>query len=302
MAFNGMCCGSYRTLESRIHAVQKLEVFQSLWAMERLRPGGEDWPIEQQFRMIAEAGFDGAGIDHAARTSPSVGRARALFRDYGLASLITAFPSSIDDLAHTLDAAVALDARMVCVNARFFPLSVEAGAEFVRSCLALGAQAGLPVHFETHRLTLTNDLLYTLQLMTLVPELEMVADLSHVVVAREFPMPVDGLHRFWTDAVLARCVALQGRVASREQVQVPLHFPQYRAWVEQFYSWWERGMQLWRGRKPAGAVLNFMCELGPPPYALTDANGEEFSDRWQEAVQMMRRVRSIWQSQEGTPK
>jgi hypothetical protein len=279
----------------------RLEIFQSLWAMERRRPDGEEWPLERQFEMIAQAGFDGAGIDHAARETPATDRARTLYRDHGLACLITAFPATTDDLSRTLDVAVALDARMVCINARYFPLTVAEGADFVRACLQLGAQARVPVYFETHRLTLTNDLLYTLQLLEQVPELQLVADLSHFVVAREFPAPVDRRHHQWVAALLARSVALQGRVATREQVQVPLHFPQHRPWVDQFFAWWQLGAQLWCKRMPQDAVLNFMCELGPPPYALTGADGYELSDRWQEALLMKQRMRAMWDARQDTP-
>ena len=54
------------------------------------------------------------------------------------------------------------------------------------------------------------------------------------------------------------------------------------------------GMKMWRERNAGDASLIFLCELGPPPYAITDANGEELSDRWQEALLIRRWVEEIW--------
>jgi sugar phosphate isomerase/epimerase len=40
--------------------------------------------------------------------------------------------------------------------------------------------------------------------------------------------------------------------------------------------------------------LIFLCELGPPNYALTDSNGDELSDRWQEALELKRLAQALW--------
>src|SRR5262245_50969073 len=98
----------------RASGMPALEIFQSLWAMERRRPDRQEWSLEQQFEMIAEAGFDGAGIDYAAGNVPAVERARSLFRSHGLGCLVTAFPRTTDDVKRVLDVAVSLDARMLC--------------------------------------------------------------------------------------------------------------------------------------------------------------------------------------------
>ena len=46
-------------------------------------------------------------------------------------------------------------------------------------------------------------------------------------------------------------------------------------------------------RRPL-AVLTFLCELGPPPYAITGPDGKELSDRWQDALVMKDMVRALW--------
>ena len=38
----------------------------------------------------------------------------------------------------------------------------------------------------------------------------------------------------------------------------------------------------------------FLCELGPPEYAITDGNGKELSDRWKEALTIKSWIEDIW--------
>ena len=94
--------------------------------------------------------------------------------------------------------------------------------------------------------------------------------------------------------ILENCWAFHGRVAGSHQVQVSLTAPQHQPWVEQFRAWWDEGFASWKARARADADLTFLCELGPPNYAVTDAQGRELSDRWAEAKLMMAMAREIW--------
>ena len=148
---------------------------------------------------------------------------------------------------------------------------------------------------ETHRDRMTTGLFFMLHLLDCFPDLRLTADLSHYVVGREFAWPIGPENHAMMHRLLDNSWGLHGRVASREQIQVQLGFPQHRDWVELFMGWWEYGIRSWRRRAPADATLTFLCELGPPTYAITGADGYELSDRWQEALQMRDMIRALWQ-------
>lgn len=50
----------------------------------------------------------------------------------------------------------------------------------------------------------------------------------------------------------------------------------------------------WLKRAKPDDTLIFLCELGPPEYAITGKDGYELSDRWEEALIIRKRVESIW--------
>lgn len=94
--------------------------------------------------------------------------------------------------------------------------------------------------------------------------------------------------------IIANCWGYHGRIASREQIQLQIGFPQHQQWVKIFMGWWERGFRQWRARAGPDETLTFLCELGPPEYAMTGPDGFELSDRWQESLQMKDMIRALW--------
>ena len=277
---------------------QHLEVFQSLWSMELRRPDGFSWGHEEKFAKIAEAGYDGVALDFAWTDVEDARKHLPLMQKYHLGCALIAFPTTLEDLQGVINLAGEFDTRYIAINARYFPWTPSEAVSRVEGWLEMGERAGIPVYLETHRLTLTNDVVFTLDLLDLIPELELVADLSHIVVAREFPEPVDDLHNRLIDRVLRRSASVQGRISNREQIQVPLGFSQHAYWETQYETWWKQGFQYWREKNDENAVMNFLCELGPPPYAITGKDGYELSDRWEEALQIKNRVIEIWNSLE----
>ena len=71
-----------------------------------------------------------------------------------------------------------------------------------------------------------------------------------------------------------------------------LDFPQHQKWVKLFKNWWREGLKDWRQRSSGDCI--FLCELGPPEYAMTGPDGIEMSNRWEEGLQIKSWVERIW--------
>ena len=41
--------------------------------------------------------------------------------------------------------------------------------------------------------------------------------------------------------------------------------------------------------------MSFVCELGPPDYAMTDSEGRELSDRWEEGLVLRDIALQLWE-------
>ena len=274
--------------------VQKLEVYQSLWGMELRSPHVPERSKEEAFAMIAAAGFDGACMDPSVAELADCRQYMHLYAEHGLGCMLNAFPYEANDMAPILDFAVEMDACMVNVISGIMPIKPEDAVDDVRCWMAEADERNMPLLFETHRDGLLNDLYFTLQLMDLIPDMRLCADLSHFVVDRELRSPVPEQDEAYIRSVLNRSDCFQGRIANREQVQIQIDFPQHQEWVEIFKGWWKHGMQEWRRRNDDDATLVFLCELGPPPYAITDREQNELSDRWEESLKIRDWVKTIW--------
>ena len=282
-----------KTDRANVCGMQCLEIFQSLWAMEQLRPDGFEWPLAEKMSKIADAGFDGVDIVYGDFDSADI---QPFLRKHGLACTVTVFPDSVEAIKPAIDFAKSLDARQVNIIGKVYPFGIAEGADYVRGWMELCRQADLSMTIETHRDCLTTDLHYSLQLMNAVPEIPLCADLSHFVVGREFSWPITDLVQSQIKTILDCSIAFQGRIASREQIQLQISFEHHREWYDLFAEWWRYGFESWKARAADDAILNFLCELGPKEYAMTGPDGYELSDRWEEALMIKQRVREIWNS------
>ncbi|MFJ9450210.1 sugar phosphate isomerase/epimerase family protein [Herbaspirillum sp. NPDC101397] len=274
--------------------MQQLRVYQSLWAMERRRPDGLEWTLEQKLAMIRDAGFDGAGVrffdrDYAREVT-------AFLREHGMSWQAQCYPRSVDELKPIIEHVQEFGADHINLQADVRPHTLDECIPYIEGWRRLADDAGIALHIETHRDRMTTDLFFTLQLLDRFPDLRLTADLSHYVVGREFAWPISDENHALMHRIIDNAWGFHGRVASREQIQLQLAFAQHQQWLALFMQWWEYGFRSWRRRAPVDGVLTFLCELGPPEYAMTGADGYELSDRWQEAGVMKDSVRALWRA------
>ncbi|KZE89864.1 TIM barrel protein [Microbacterium sp. TNHR37B] len=272
-------------------ATPALRTFQSLWAMEDLPTAAAPWTLEEQIGLLVQAGYAGVAVDLGARRAPTAEALALALAGSGLERMVFTFAGTTAALDEALDYAARIEARDMVLCASVYPDEPREAADLVAGWHARAAAAGVHLELETHRNTLTNDLRFTRRLVDeLDPAVRLAIDLSHYIVGAEIPAEPTAEIEEKIAAILSRAGSLQGRIASRCQVQIPLHHEGSQPWIALTRRWWRDGFaHLLAAREGAAREepVTFVTELGTTPYALVDADGVELSDRWAEARQLI---------------
>lgn len=276
-----------------------LNIYQSMWGMEFNQPDSFQWSLEEKITMISEAGFYGVSFDFPHHNKAFIEQAQLLLNEFGLRCAFNVFVSNSEDFQDLVNWASTLSCPpdFIGIIGQVSPWDVGTIAKQTQQWLDIGKQHEFPTYVEIHRNCMTNDLMFTLQLMEQVPALSMIADLSHTLLNQEWYLPISTEASELISRVLKRTQAFHGRVGTREQAQIALEFPQNQAWFDLFKQWWLEGFSTWLSNpQNHNKACAFVCELGPPPYAITGADGFELSDRWQEALLLKETAKELWQT------
>lgn len=168
--------------------MQKLLIYQSLWAMERRRPDGQEWTLDEKLTMIRDAGYDGCGVRFADYAFAK--EVTSFLRAHNMSWQAQCYPKTVDDLKSTIEYVKDLGADHINLQPDARPYSLEECIPVIEGWRRIAHDARVPVHIETHRDRMTTDLFFTLRLLDCFPDLRLAGDISHYLVGREFWYPV----------------------------------------------------------------------------------------------------------------
>jgi len=277
-------------------AAPKLEVQMSWWGMSGLAFDGGESSLEEKFEWIAEAGFD--GINGFIPPPEEEEQWDRLLAQYALSLSVNAYPRSAAEMALFLERAKHYG-KIQHINVQVLTpfLIGEPAVRLLRELDDLSRAADIPTYIETHRGTITQDLLRTIDYIEALDTLRLTIDLSHYIVAGELHTISDEAEAL-IQQVLTRSAAFHARISNGEQVQVDVGRHGEHPMLRHFERWWRDGMNNWRARAGTGDVLPFVVELGPPPYAITAdeyaGRTREIGDRRAQSLLLQQVARDIW--------
>ncbi|RTE08919.1 sugar phosphate isomerase/epimerase family protein [Paenibacillus whitsoniae] len=268
----------------------------SWWTMNGLDKDDGSRRMEDRFNRIAEAGFD--GINGFVPAPEEADNWRKLLNKYGLSFSVNAYPNSAADMAQFL-AKAKLFGQIDFINAQVLTpfLYGQSAERLISEINALSKEAGIPVYIETHRGTITQDLIRTVRYAEHIEDLRLTIDFSHYVVAGEMHTVSEEAETH-LQKLLTRTSSIHARVSNGEQIQVDVGECGEHPMMRHFERWWRSGMTNWLNHNNLDRPFPFICELGPPPYAITiDEYGDrrrEIGDRWSQSLVFAHIARSIW--------
>jgi hypothetical protein len=275
----------------------QLEVQMSWWAMDNLDIFRGNTPSdEEKIALIANSGFD--GINGFLPAPEKADYWKHLLDKYHLSFSVNAYPTSYEDLADFLQRAKAFGG-IGFINAQVMqPFMIgQSAIQLLNGMEQLSKDAGIPVFIETHRGTITQDLIRTVEYLRELKSLPLTIDFSHYIVAGE-------MHTVSQEAdelllkLLSNTSSIHTRISNGEQIQIDPGEEQNHPMFAHFIKWWQLGMKNWIHKANPNDVFPVVIELGPPSYAITTneacGRNNEISDRWRQSLYLQRVVRELW--------
>jgi sugar phosphate isomerase/epimerase len=269
----------------------RLRTQYNMWALMKLPRDGREWTVDERLDRVREAGF--GGFEASAASEAEADELAGKLRDRGLEFGFAAFGTEAKDLKKQVDLAVRMGAQYLTAQVFGAMKGMPEIAATLWEMYEVVNDAGLPLFIETHRGRVTQDLRRTVKVAQRLKRLRFTGDFSHYVVAGE--LAGEWPEEIWEafEYLAVRCGNWHGRIGLGEQVQNDIGDGSGEM-ARQFRKLWTIGFRGWLKDARAGDVLPFCAELGPPGYSITDLDGREISDRWQQSLVIKRLAEEAW--------
>jgi hypothetical protein len=274
--------------------MKKIEVYQSLWGMTDLPSREIPWSTEEQIEIIKQAGFDGAlqFVDDDLEETIALSQ---WIIECGLKLGISCVGYELEDIKQKLEYAKVYKAEFVNIMVKdYYKIGSEATL-FLEQVIQLGKSIGVSTYIETHRGTVTQDLIRTVDYIKSLPEMELTIDFSHYIVSGEVNITDEKIESSF-DELLKKASAIHIRVSNGEQVQVPIH-SLTKEQYDNFIRWWKKGIDYAQSRSIVPKPFPIVVELGPELYQqkikMDDGSWIYDCDRWKEALLWLEIVQNL---------
>ena len=216
---------------------------------------------------------------------------QALAKRHGLEYMAMVQGGEPDQFRRDLDEAHDAGAVGVTIHAGRSNMEFEEGLDRLGKLVEIAKTLPMPVNFETHRSRLLYEPLSTARYLKALPDLWLVADLSHWTVVTESML---GGYSASLELTISRTRHTHTRVGFEEGPQVPdPRVDQWKGHVEAFEKIWDRIKAAHEAR--GAKVMTIDPEYGPPNYMWTDPKtGEPLADLWDVCLWTRDRLRKRW--------
>jgi hypothetical protein len=248
-------------------------------------------PLEQQFKLISEAGY--AGIESSMPDPANESIFRKLLKEYDLEYTAMVFTDGDHKKFFTQQVERAATFSPVLINAHSSKddAPYEEQLEFYRHAMDVERFVGIPVAHETHRGRAMFTPWATEKLLKDVPGLSLCADFSHWCSVCESLLENQGERM---KIAAERSIHIHSRVGYAEgpQVNHPAA-PEHAAALAAHSAWWR---DIVRNRRDQGAeFLTVVPEFGPPGYLQTlPFTNQPVSDLWEVCLWMKGYIENQW--------
>lgn len=282
--------------------MSNIKIYQALWAMEQVPTATSPMTLPERVSWIKDNGFDGALNfidDSSIEGLEMTDQLSQLVLEEGLYLGLSCNGFDLADIKGKVNYAKRVGARFINIMVKSYYIRGSEAIDLLDQVVNYGKEQEVLVHIETHRASITQDLIRTTDYVKALEDISLTIDLSHYIVAGEFTVENlgfygDQLDQYF-DILLSKMGAMHLRFSNGEQIQVPINRLD-ETHIEQYKKWWSKGLSNAIERCSNNEHIPVVIELGPEDYQQKILHFEQWlydCDRLDETLKCKRFIEEI---------